>query len=177
MLAFSNSASGDPVPPGVTNLTISDQHELGMVLPGVITGDTDVTYYVSTMIALSVGGSIDLNINGQNSLVARSLHAFRALPTAALTLGGMSTTVNLGSQGTYTYLFAKYNGPYKGAEVWYVADLSGVITIPSNWGQFGLSGWALVTDGPQSVPDGGATVLMLGVALGTLGVVRRYLLN
>ncbi len=35
----------------------------------------------------------------------------------------------------------------------------------------GLSGWALFTAG--SVPDSGATVMLLSAALGALGVVRR----
>jgi hypothetical protein len=29
----------------------------------------------------------------------------------------------------------------------------------------------------QSVPDGGATVMLLGTALGALGLVRRYLVK
>jgi hypothetical protein len=60
-----------------------------------------------------------------------------------LALRGTGTTVNLGAQGTSLYLFAKYDGPSKGSEVWYVGDLSGVITIPAAWGRYGLSGWAL----------------------------------
>ena len=42
-------------------------------------------------------------------------------------------------------------------EVWYVGDLSGIITIPGTDGH-GLSGWTLFTAGGQGVPDGGTTV-------------------
>jgi protein with PEP-CTERM/exosortase system signal len=38
----------------------------------------------------------------------------------------------------------------------------------------GLSGWILF--GQTSVPDGGATVMLLGAALGGLGLVRRYVI-
>ena len=62
------------------------------------------------------------------------------------------------------------------AEVWYVGDLSGMITIPGNAFRYGLSGWALFT-APTGVPDGGATVTLLGLALADLGVVRRWRLT
>src|SRR5207247_9247706 len=55
----------------------------------------------------------------------------------------------------YQYLFAKYDGPNTGAEVWYVGDLSGVITIPAlglSGEDFGLSGWTLFR-GPSLLPS------------------------
>lgn len=54
-------------------------------------------------------------------------------------------------------------------------DLSGIITIPLTAFRHGLSGWALFTGPHTGVPDGGATVMLLGAGLGALGVVRRYL--
>ncbi|PYK64402.1 MAG: hypothetical protein DME50_13745 [Verrucomicrobia bacterium] len=50
--------------------------------------------------------------------------------------------------------------------------MSGIISIPDIGLGHGLSGWALFTAG--SVPDSGATVMLLGAALGALGVVRRF---
>src|ERR1051325_10380411 len=38
-----------------------------------------------------------------------------------------------------------------------------------------LSGWALFTAGGVGVPDGGATVMLLGAALALLGITRRLL--
>jgi VPDSG-CTERM motif len=111
-------------------------------------------------------------------LVTRSMNNFGALPSAAaLALRGKGT-IDLGTQVTYDYLFAHYGGPRGGfAEVWYVGDLSGLITIPGNALRHGLSGGALFTAaGGRTVPDGGTTAMLLGVALGALGVVRRYLL-
>jgi hypothetical protein len=69
-------------------------------------------------------------------------------------------------------------GPGGGtAEVWYVGDLSGVINIPSIGFGHGLSGWALFTAPIGAVPDGGTTAMLLGAALGALGVVRRFLMG
>jgi hypothetical protein len=61
------------------------------------------------------------------------------------------------------------------AEVWYVGDLSGTIIIPATGLGHGLSGWALFTAPGGAVSDGGATVMLLGAALGALGVARRYI--
>jgi hypothetical protein len=68
----------------------------------------------------------------------------------------------------YTYLFATYNG--YGSEVWYAGNLSGIVTIPFLAGWHWLTGWTLFGTG---VPDGGVTVMLLGVALGVLALARR----
>ena len=56
-------------------------------------------------------------------------------------------------------------------------NLSGTVEIPAFWGQNALSDWTLFRgEGtPPPVPDGGATVMLLGAALGALGTVRRFL--
>jgi hypothetical protein len=74
-------------------------------------------------------------------------------------------TVNLGTQGMYDYLLVKYDGPNAISRVWHVGDLMGIIIIPAIWGEHGLPSWTLLTPVPQSVPDGGATVMILGAAL------------
>src|SRR5437762_12031272 len=76
-------------------------------------------------------------------------------------VNGTSTSIDLGAGGTYLYLFAKYDGPNYGSEVWYVGDLSGIITIPATAGGYGLSGWTLFGSA-GSVPDGGTTAMLLG---------------
>lgn len=64
---------------------------------------------------------------------------------------------------------------YQQNQVWYIGRLTGVITIPAlRPNGKGLSGWTLF--GPTSVPDGGATVMLLAAALGGLGLARRYLI-
>src|ERR1700756_2464176 len=178
MLAWANDAKANrtPLPPSI-NLAIGDQHELGQVIPPTPEGDGDITQYVNFMIGLSLGGSGHVIIGPHDSLVTRSMNDFGSLRSpATLALRGTGTNVNLGAVGTYDYLFAHYGGPGGGfAEVWYVGNLNGIITIPATGNGHGLSGWALFTAPSGGVPDGGATAMLLGAALGLLGVVRRFL--
>jgi VPDSG-CTERM motif len=177
MLASGTEANANriPLPPSI-NLTIGDQHELGQVQPATPEGDAAITQYVNFMIGLSLGGSGHVIIGPHDNLVTRSMNNFGALPSAAaLALRGKGT-IDLGTQGTYDYLLAHYGGPGGGfAEVWYVGNLSGSISIPAIGFGHGLSGWALFTAAGGAVPDGGTTAMLLGAALGALGMVRRFL--
>ena len=158
--------------PTIANaLTIGDNQELGFVEFGIPSGDSDRLTYVNHLISMPLGGTD--TADGQN--YTRSNNFFSSLPNAVLAglLNGTGTTINLGSG--YTYLFAKYDGPNYGSEVWYVGNLSGTITIPANGGGYGLSGWTLFGPGGVQVPDGGATVMLLGAALGALGIARRFM--
>ena len=180
LMASAKDANAYPVslPPSI-NLTIGDQHELGQASPPTPEGDADITQYVNFMIGLSLGGSGHVIIGPHNILVTRSMNNFGSLPgPATLALRGTGTTINLGAQGTYAYLFAHYGGPGGGfAEVWYVGNLSGSISIPATGLGHGLSGWALFTAPGGAVPDGGTTVMLLGAALGALGMARRFLMS
>jgi hypothetical protein len=92
----------------------------------------------------------------------------------------IGTSVDLRNGTVYSYLFAKYDGKNAGAEVWYVGGIIGILTIPAFGlpGQhYGLSGWTLFGPGVPSVPDGGATIMLLGAALGALGIARRFLMG
>ena len=177
LLPFANNAKAIPLPLPTGGLLIGDGHELGQVAPAVPEGDADITQYVNFMIGLSLGGSGQVVIGPHKNLVTRSMNDFGQLPSpAVLALRGTGATIDLGTQGTYAYLFAHYGGPKGGfAEVWNVADLSSIITIPASALGHGLSGWALFTGNGVGVPDGGATVMMLGAALGMLGLARRVL--
>jgi VPDSG-CTERM motif len=172
MLAFSHNASA---------LTIGDTHELGQVSPPIPEGDADITQYVNFMIGLALGGSGHVIIGPHDALVTRSMNDFGPLPSpATLALRGTGTTIDLGATaGVYDYVFAHYGGPGGGtAEVWFVGDLSGMITIPATgFGGYGLSGWALFTAPGGAVPDGGATVMLLGAGICVLGIARRYIMS
>jgi hypothetical protein len=181
MLGFSQNANANRIPlPASINLTIGDQHELGKVKSATPEGDADITQYVNFMIGLSLGGSGHVIVGPHNNLVTRSMNDFGSLPgPATLALRGTGTTVNLGpTPGVYDYLFAHYGGPGGGfAEVWYFGNLNGSISIPATGLGHGLSGWALFTAPGGAVPDGGTTAMLLGAALGALGVVRRFLMG
>ena len=174
MLAFTPNAKA------ITNLTFSDTHVVGTVTPGGGSESSEASY-INFMITLGLNGSGDFS--GQH--ITRSGNVFANLPTAS-SVGSVKndnpTNVNgqahidLGAVGTYSYLFAKYDGQNDRSVVWYVGDLGGEITIPFI-GPDGheLSHYTLFLAGGQGVPDGGTTAMLLGAALGVLGMVRRKL--
>jgi VPDSG-CTERM motif len=161
MFAFAQNASATPHPlPPAISLTFGDGNDLGQVLFGIPSGDAARTAYVNHLIDMAPGTS--------DSFSGQTFHRSLANP---------GTTIDLGDGTLYSYLFAKYDGPNAGSEVWYVGGISGVITIPAFGlaGQnYGLSGWTLFGPGVPGVPDGGATVMLLGTALGALGMARRF---
>ena len=169
MCAFSHTANA-------TALTIGDAHTLGYDFYGIPSGDQDRTNYLNDLVYMYNNNLTTWSNNGQNYTIVNGAPAFGAsLPSAVFGVNSNrnQTSINLGS-GSYSYLFAKYDGPNQGSVIWYVGNLTGTVTIPSDWNGYGLSGSTLFTPGGQ-VPDGGGTVLLLGVALGTLGMVRRLL--
>jgi hypothetical protein len=87
-----------------------------------------------------------------------------------------NNVINLNVLGTFTYLFAKYDGMNDNSVVWNITGLTGILTIPLfGPNGYGLSGWILFGPGTPGVPDGGTTVMLLGAALGALGMARRFL--
>jgi hypothetical protein len=187
MLAFSPNASANRIAGGVntpsTTLTFNDTNDLGQVLSGIPSGDAQRTAYVNHLIDMALGATdVALNQTFHRSL-ANPGPGFPNYPDAVFSHNGTpgSNIVDLGNGTLYSYLFAKYDGPNGGSEVWYVGGLSGIITIPTHgiFGQnYGLSGWTLFgPGGGGQVPDGGTTVMLLGAALGALGIARRYLMS
>jgi hypothetical protein len=160
MFAFSQNASA---------LTIGDGHYVGLITHGNV-GDNSRAPLLNHLIGMALGTSD--TFNGEN--FDRSNNAFGSLPTGVFAHNGTGTSVDLGSGGLYSYLWAHYGGHGGGTvKVWYVGDLNGTITIPGNDGH-DLSGWTLFGPGGQ-VPDGGTTAMLLGGAFGALGLARRFL--
>lgn len=166
MLGFSHRADA-------LALSIGDSHELGFVQNGWPSGDADRLVYLNHII----GMALNSKSKGDGQVYIRSSNSFGPLSQALWDghVSGTGTSINLGAGGVYTYLFAKYDGPNYGSEVWYVGNLSGIITIPGTAGGVDLTGWTLFGVGGQGVPDGGTTVLLLGLAFGALGMARRHL--
>ena len=149
-------------------LVIGDAHELGFVNFGIPSGDQDRENYVNHLIGMALG-STDSAL-GQD--FTRSNNNFGPLADAEFNSNGTSLSIDVTG---FDYLFAKYDGPNYGSEVWYVGDLSGVITIPAKGGKYGLSGWTLFTGSSDTVPDSGSTVALLGAALMGLAFLRARL--
>jgi VPDSG-CTERM motif len=187
MLAFSQNASATPHPlPPVIALGFNDTSVVGTITPASPADPVDVANYINFMIGLMPGHS-DIFLAPppppkNTQIITRSTNLFANLPLADANIvaqGGPNDPINLGAGGIYSYLFAKYDGKNDSSIVWYVGNLSGAITIPLN-GPLGkgLSGWILFGPGTGvPTPDGGATVMLLGTALGALGMVRRFLMG
>ena len=112
--------------------------------------------------------------------------------------GTTPISIDLSQTGTFNYLVVSYDGPTEGSvAVYNIAGLTGIIQVyryakveldsqgnptgnllGSNTMQQDykrITSWTLLN--PTGVPDGGATVMLLGAALGALGMVRRYLIS
>ena len=79
--------------------------------------------------------------------------------------------------GTYEYLVLKWGGGFQEGSfgAYYIGGMTGTWTFnsPNNRD---LSGYRLYDAWtPPSVPDGGTGVMLLGAALGALGLIRRCL--
>jgi hypothetical protein len=172
MVASSHNAQATTLRiPGSMNLSVGDTQELGFVQHSRGSATSNGLIYVNHLIGMALGTT---NSAGDQTYT-RSTNNFGNLPTAvsAGRVNRTGTTISLGTGGLYEYLFANYGGPRHGTEVWYIGNLHGSITVPLEAGGYRLSRWTLF--GPAAgVPDGGATVMLLGGALGVLGVVRRY---
>jgi len=183
MLAFSHNASANRIAAGIntptTNLTFNDQYVVGTITPATPADPASVSNYINFMIGLAPGTSGTFNNPPHTQTITRSTNTFPSLPNpdVAGAVSGTGTTIDLGNGGLYSYLFAKYDGQNDISQVWYVGNLSGIVTIPLDGPLgHGLSGWILFPPGGQ-VPDGGATVMLLGAALGALGIARRFLMS
>jgi hypothetical protein len=132
----------------------------------------------------------------------RSANIFSPLPATTEAEGFVRTSfttsgdwVKITITRPYLYLVAAYDGKNTGAEAWYIGDISGgnTLWIPKDAYRTGTAytgtngGYSLVAgDGkaggltswsvwsPVTVPDGGTTAALLGLALVGLGFARRF---
>jgi hypothetical protein len=171
----------------------SSQYLVGTVIPGTQSGgqaqrDADMT---NALLAMGLGGQ-----TSGTPIYSRSFNNFGSLPPATsagavpvtgILDGSSPVTVNLGTG--YQYLVVAYDGPNGGVAVFNVAGLTGTIDLyryakprangnllgsnVAQQGYFKMTGYTLLN--PTGVPDGGTTVMLLGAALGALGITRRFL--
>ena len=153
---------------------------------------------IDTLRVMSLGERTDRVIGSGNDPdypgYYRSLTSFGSLPDAVSaghieTLpGGFVTDGNwivITLNDTYSYLVGSYDGPNGGSEVWYIGGLAAgtQIYIPQYAHPAG-SPPDLVADtyyqatswtafNPTSVPDGGTTAALLGLAMVGMGFARR----
>jgi hypothetical protein len=183
MLAFTNNARADATlgffDPNDINNPNNDTHVVGTVTDGSPASPAAHAAFLNFLITMGTNTTVVHDFGGSfgTQTLYRTTNTFGSLPSvvAATAVSGTGTTINLNTLGTFTYLFAKYDGQNDDSVVWNISGLTGILTIPQDGPDgHGLSGWILF--GPTgSVPDGGTTVMLLGAALGALGMARRFL--
>ena len=175
---------------GAQAVVISDSRLLGTILPGTPASPENETEMVRFLVAaLNTGSSGAVAFPGagvslgDNPADGASPEVYTLWAPAGLGLPAplpaatgvqtvtSNTTFNLGAM-QYDYIVAKFGSD---AEAFWIGGLSGELTIPNLTGnQNGLSGFTLI-NGRTNVPDGGATVALMGLALGGLSLSRRFL--
>jgi hypothetical protein len=177
---------------------------VGTVVPGIQAGgqlDRDVAM-TNQLLGMSLGYSFTDNLNRVYSRTNMSgagllqATATGGVPVTGIVAGTTPISIDLSQYGTFHYLVAAYDGPNGGVAVFNIAGLTGTIELyryakpekvngqftgnllgsnTAQQGYFLMTGWSLLN--PTSVPDGGATVMLLGAALGALGIVRRFIMS
>ena len=177
---------------------------VGTVVPGIQAGgqlNRDVAM-TNQLLGMSLGYSFTDNLNRvfsrTNMSGAGLLQATpdNGVPVTGIVAGSTPISIDLSQYGTFQYLVAAYDGPNGGVAVFNIAGLTGTIELyryakpekingqftgnllgsnTAQQGYFLMTGWSLLN--PTSVPEGGATVMLLGAALGALGIVRRFIMS
>jgi hypothetical protein len=151
-------------------LSLSDA--LGTVVSGEPADPPSEVTYINNLLGMGVNSAAVIAGHSYNHFGIDT-----SLMPAAVAAGGVknetgSNTVNVTG---FTYLLGKYDGPNGGDIIWNVANLSGSQTIPSTFMGLGLSHWSLYNPTGTSVPDGGATMALLGFSLLCVEILRRKL--
>jgi VPDSG-CTERM motif len=187
--------------------TTNSTYLVGTVIPGLQGNGGQAArdaLMTNTLIGMSLGLQTGTGTSA-DPLYSRSFNSFGPLPPAtkvgAVAVSGLSggsgnVFINLDQVGTFQYLVAAYDGPNGGVAVWNISSLTGTIEIygyakpgkmnghltgnllgsdHAQRGYFRITSYTLLN--PLSVPDGGATVMLLAAALGALGMARRYLFS
>ena len=161
-------------------LSVGDANYIGSIVDGVPTGISDETNYVNSLLDQAVGTTV-LCIYDTDETCRRT---GSTLNTAGFADAVEATAVKDESQNNtfnasgWTYILAKYGNSYPGdaynpagqiSLVWYIGNLSGTQSVPTGPG---LSHFTLFNPRTQ-VPDGGATLGLLGLGMLGLGYLRR----
>ena len=174
---------------GAQAVVIANNLLLGTIVPGTPANPANETEMVRFLVAaLNTGTSgavaypgTEVNLGNnpddpQTETYTLWAPAGLGLPAPLPAAAGVqtvtsNTTIDLGAL-QYDYIVAKFG---QDAEAFWIGGLTGELTIPNLTGnQNALSGYTLI-NGRTSVPDGGATVALMGIALGGLSLGRRFL--
>ena len=186
---FSSQAAALPISindPGVVGLlegqTANDVTVEAQIANNILSLGESVTVLASVFASPAVG---DINCNGgQND--QRPCHYMTGDNAYSGTVTGgvkqdTNPTVLLPQALLSAYILVKFDGPNAGYVLFNTADwlAAGNTTLPAtgdglaNWGAQGSGNSHYTYFGSRTVPDGGMSLLLLGAALGGLGILRR----
>ncbi len=163
MMAFSGNVNA-------FTLDFQDSRNLGWADPSDATGNTNEAVYVNTLISFAQGSGLHSGVDGHDYFRRNTSCGSCVAAVFSSADNSGSNIVNLGTGG-FTYLLGTY---MTRSVIWNVQGLTGVITIPDYLNRCALGHWTLFGPG-GAVPDGGTTVMLLGIAFGALGFARRFL--
>lgn len=160
-------------------LTIGDGTYVGSITDGIPpSGELQYINYLITLAAGTGNTQIPAGTGEIYNRVGSSLNI--AFPTA-VSLNTIKeedgTTPNFDNvidATGYLYVLGKYDAEQAGSLVWYLGpNFVGEVTLPETFNGKGLSHISLYNYSPTGVPDGGATLALLGIGLVGLDHLRR----
>jgi hypothetical protein len=150
-------------------LSIGDTNYLGSVDPSSPANPPSEAEYINFLISMPAPSST--TDDGRDYVrSSNSCATFDGCP-AATPVGADTNNDPLASVDVtgWTWLLAKYGTE---SHVWYVGDLAGLVSVPLNAPGGGQSHYSLFNP-TTTVPDGGATAGLLGLAMLGVAYLRR----
>jgi hypothetical protein len=166
------------LPLGASAVTIfATSDALGRVQNGVAADAVSDANMVNTLVAMANGTSTAPYIDPTKiyTLISDPVPLLPLAVFVSTSAVGGDSSVDIGAGG-YAYLTIKYDGANGSELVYFIQGLSGVISVPSSDLGNTKNQYSLFnsTQGGTGVPDGGATVLLLGAGLTLLAFARRF---
>jgi hypothetical protein len=168
-----------------TILAVTDASYVGSISPDTTPNPSNEIDYINFLISLTPGDVV-LKDDGDGDDIndyERSLNTFApgGLPQAS---GVPSIPKNEDEVNTvvapsaFSYILAKYDNEKAGALVWFLSGVAGEtyevpLTFPGTTQEVSHVSFYSADLGDEDVPDGGATIGLLGLAMLGVGYVRR----
>jgi hypothetical protein len=151
----------------------ADPNYLGFVDPGSPASADDEVHYIDFLLGVPLSTTVVEDPPGPPPTTWSYTRSDNPCPACPEPTTDFADSNNQPSDSVdvtgWSYLLAKYGNE---SHIWYVGDLDGFVDVPLDGPGGGQSHYSLYNPG-ESVPDGGATAGLLGLAMLGLGYLRR----